>query len=128
MVLLNNDLSAGVPDILKNLEQTVLPPLYAGWTTRRKSQHFAAYDKVAQEFADLIGIDPWLIDPLFGVCGKIDFHERAGEECLASNVAFLLDRIKAITVTMTFIRVFMSHLLFNFNGFLLPRTKPSPAP
>ena len=33
VVLLNNDLSAGVPDILKNLEQTILPPLSAGWTT-----------------------------------------------------------------------------------------------
>ena len=38
VVLLNNDLSAGVPDILKNLEQNVMPPLEAGWQTRRKSQ------------------------------------------------------------------------------------------
>ena len=43
----------------------------------------------------MLGIDPWLIDPLFGVCGKINFQERAGEECLASNVSFLLDKIKA---------------------------------
>ncbi len=42
VILLNNDLSAGVPEVLQNLEQSVLPPLQAGWTTRRKSQHFAA--------------------------------------------------------------------------------------
>src|SRR5258705_3727031 len=36
-VLLNNDLSAGIPDILKNLQQPVLPPLHAGWITRRQS-------------------------------------------------------------------------------------------
>jgi len=41
----------------------------------------------------MIGIDPWLVDPYFGVCGEIDFHERAGEECLAANVGALLDRI-----------------------------------
>jgi len=35
VVLLNNDLSAGVPDMLKDLEQTTLPPLAAGWTTRQ---------------------------------------------------------------------------------------------
>src|SRR5512135_2720016 len=35
VVLLNNDLSGGVPDILKGLEQTVLPPLEAGWYRRR---------------------------------------------------------------------------------------------
>ena len=43
----------------------------------------------------MLGIDPWLIDPYFGVCGMIDFQDRAGEECLASNVATLLERIRA---------------------------------
>jgi glutamate--cysteine ligase len=81
VVLLNNDLSAGVPDILKNLEQTLLPPLNAGWTTRSKSKHFAAYDKVAAEFAQLIKIDQWLINPYFAHCGGIDFRQRIGEEC-----------------------------------------------
>src|SRR3990167_3391168 len=38
VVLLNNDLPGGVPNILKNLEQEVSPPLSAGWYTRRKSQ------------------------------------------------------------------------------------------
>ncbi len=95
VVLLNNDLSAGVPDILKNLEQNVLPPIEAGWTTRRKSQHFAAYDRVADEFAKLIGIDPWLINPYFAVCGQIDFHARTGEDCLASQVDTVLHRMRA---------------------------------
>src|SRR5690606_39577998 len=43
-ILLNNDLSGGIPDILRNLEQTTIPPLHAGWATRRKSWHFSAYD------------------------------------------------------------------------------------
>jgi len=95
VVLLNNDLSAGVPDILKNLEQTVLPPLNAGWTTRRKSRHFAAYDKIAAEFAELIGIDPWLINPYFAHCGEIDFQAQTGEDCLVSKVDFVLQQIRA---------------------------------
>ncbi|HEU0282306.1 MAG TPA: glutamate--cysteine ligase, partial [Gallionella sp.] len=74
VVLLNNDLSGGVPDILKNLEQEVYPPLLAGWHTRRKSQHFAAYDRVAGEFAKMLGIDPWLINPYFAVCHRVNFH------------------------------------------------------
>ncbi|MDA8384037.1 MAG: glutamate--cysteine ligase [Betaproteobacteria bacterium] len=89
-VILNNDLSAGVPDLLKELEQTVLPPLHAGWSTRRKSLHFKAYAEVAQSFAQLIGIDPWLINPNFYHCGRIDFQARAGEECLANFVDRLL--------------------------------------
>ncbi|PIY05129.1 MAG: glutamate--cysteine ligase, partial [Gallionellales bacterium CG_4_10_14_3_um_filter_54_96] len=70
VVLLNNDLSGGVPEILKNLEQAIFPPLSAGWYTRRKSQHFAAYDRVANEFAQLLDIDPWLINPYFATCSQ----------------------------------------------------------
>ncbi|MFM1922286.1 MAG: hypothetical protein RL019_126, partial [Pseudomonadota bacterium] len=48
-VLINNDLSAGTPAVLQNLhEQFVLPPLHAGWSVRRKSTHFAAYEEVAK--------------------------------------------------------------------------------
>ncbi len=94
VVLLNNDLSAGVPDILKNLEQNVLPPIEAGWTTRRKSQHFAAYDRVAAEFAKLLNIDPWLINPYFAVCGQVDFQARTGEECLALQVDTVLQQMR----------------------------------
>ncbi len=92
IVLLNNDLSAGIPDVLKNIEQAVLPPLHAGWATRRKSNHFSAYNEVAEEFSKLIGIDPWLINPYFETCVKVDFHERVGEECLVSHVEAILEK------------------------------------
>lgn len=93
-ILLNNDLSAGIPDILKNLEQNLIPPLYAGWSTRRKSQHFAAYDKVVGNFAQLLNIDPWLVNPYFDTCGKVDFQARDGEECLAKKVEEMLGKIR----------------------------------
>ncbi len=95
VVLLNNDLSAGAPDILKNLEQTVLPPLEAGWYVRRKSQHFAAYQQVAKQFAQILSIDPWLIDPYFAVCNQVNFQEKVGEECLAAQVDIVLQQIRA---------------------------------
>ena len=94
VILLNNDLSAGVPEVLQNLEQSVLPPLQAGWTTRRKSQHFAAYDRVANEFAQIIGIDPWLINPYFARCGEVDFQAQTGEECLVAQVDSVLQKIR----------------------------------
>ncbi|GAB2898095.1 glutamate--cysteine ligase [Uliginosibacterium flavum] len=94
-ILLNNDLSAGAPPILQGLdEQWLLPPIHAGWATRRKSIHFAAYDKVAKDFARLLNIDPWLINPYFGSCGEINFHERTGEDCLAMQVDGLLTMIR----------------------------------
>lgn len=94
-VLLNNDLSGGIPPILQNLEQNLIPPLHAGWSTRRKSQHFEAYNRVVDEFSKLLGIDPWILNPYFDTCGEIDFHARTGEECLAQKVDELLTKIKA---------------------------------
>ncbi len=92
-ILLNNDLSSGVPALLQDLDQFVIPPLHAGWATRRKSNHFAAYNRVAEDFAKLLHIDPWLINPFFAQCGQIDFHERQGEECLAAHVDDMLQDI-----------------------------------
>ena len=94
VVLLNNDLSGGVPDILKNLEQEIYPPLSVGWYQRRKSQHFANYDKVASEFAQLINIDPWLINPYFDTCNQVNFQERIGLECLAEKVDATLSKMR----------------------------------
>lgn len=93
-ILLNNDLSGGIPDILKNLEQDLIPPLHAGWHVRRKSQHFEAYNRVVTEFSNLLSIDEWLLNPYFETCGEIDFHTRTGEECLATKVEELLAKIK----------------------------------
>jgi glutamate--cysteine ligase len=96
-ILLNNDLSAGIPELLKDLDtsQTLLPPLHAGWAVRRKSNHFQAYEELAVVFARLIGIDPWLINPYFSFCSEINFHDRLGEDCLASHVERLLEQITA---------------------------------
>lgn len=85
-VLLNNDLSAGRPAILENIEQTLLPPLDLGWATRYKTQHFNHYSDVAKSFAELIDIDPWLITPESVQCGPIDFKQRIGLENLADTV------------------------------------------
>lgn len=94
-VLLNNDLSGGIPDILQNIEQNLIPPLHAGWATRRKSQHFDAYNRVASEFAQMLEIDEWLLNPYFETCGEIDFLARTGEDCLAAKVDTLLTKIRA---------------------------------
>lgn len=93
-VLLNNDLSGGEPEILQNIEQSLIPPLHAGWSSRRKTTHFSAYDEVAASFAEMLGIDPWLINPYFSSCGEIDFKAREGEECLALRVDEMLMRLR----------------------------------
>ncbi|MFZ3126655.1 MAG: glutamate--cysteine ligase, partial [Rhodoferax sp.] len=94
-ILLNNDLSAGVPGILEDLhQQYLLPPLHAGWSTRRKSTHFKCYEEVSKRFGKLIGVDHWLINPLFDHCSGVDFSSEAGVQDLASRVDTLLGKIR----------------------------------
>jgi glutamate--cysteine ligase len=93
-ILLNNDLSGGIPDVLKHLEQNLIPPLHAGWHTRRKTNHFSAYNQVIADFASMLDIDEWLLNPYFESCEGIDFNARTGEECLAMKVDALLKKIK----------------------------------
>ena len=94
-ILLNTDLSAGVPGILEDLnEQYLLPPLHASWTTRRKSTHFKCYEEVSKRFGKLIGVDPWLINPLFDKCGSVDLDTEAGMQTLATHVDALLGKVR----------------------------------
>jgi glutamate--cysteine ligase len=90
LIVLNNDMSGGRPDILENISQFITPSLNLGWSSRLKSVHFGHYKTIASEFSEQIGIDSWLIDPLFRNCGEINFMKREGNTCLQSNVDALL--------------------------------------
>jgi len=94
-ILLNNDLVAGVPGILEDLnEQYLLPPLHASWSTRRRSTHFKTYEDVTKRFGKLIGVDPWLINPMFDRCGGIDLSTADGLEALTARVDTMLAKVK----------------------------------
>ena len=93
-ILLNNDLSGGIPRVLENLnEQYLLPPLHAGWAVRRKSNHFACYDDVIKRFAKVVDVDPWMLNPYFVKVNDVDFQERIGEERLADAIDAVLKKV-----------------------------------
>ena len=94
-ILLNNDLSSGVPGIVEELyEQYLLPPLHAGWSVRRKSRHFQSYEEVSKRFGKLLGIDHWLINPMFTHCEGLDFNDGTGMDGLSAQVDMLLTKIR----------------------------------
>ncbi|MBP8224623.1 MAG: glutamate--cysteine ligase [Giesbergeria sp.] len=94
-ILLNNDLSAGAPGILEDLhQQYLLPPLHAGWTVRRKSSHFRSYEEVAKRFGKVLGIDPWLINPLFGKCSEVDYATQQGLDAVQVQVEVVLSKVR----------------------------------
>ncbi|RMG29920.1 MAG: glutamate--cysteine ligase [Gammaproteobacteria bacterium] len=94
VIVLNNDLINGVPAILEDIEQMMFPPPALGWAHRLKSGHFSHYHEVACEFARLVDLDPWLINPLFRNCGELDLRDAEGKRCLEENVDKLLTDIR----------------------------------
>lgn len=94
LLLLNNDLSSGVPEILQGIQQPVRPTHKLGWATRLKSNHFQFYSEVAAEFAALLDIDPWLIAPYFSSLDGVDFMAQEGLDKLAYEVDAILSLVR----------------------------------
>lgn len=95
MIILNNDLTSGLPEVLRGVAQPIAPRPSQGWHRRRKSIHFDAYDKLAREFADAFQIDPWLISSESHKCGRVNFGEKQGLECVAMGVEKVLHKVRA---------------------------------
>lgn len=92
-ILLNNDLSEKIPDILRNLDQKIMPPIELSWACRLKSEHFRFYEQVSQEFSEHFSFDPWLITPWFDQCPEVNFMKKEGEQCLVKRADALMKRI-----------------------------------
>lgn len=98
-IMLNNDLSTGVPDILQGISQRIRPTPKLGWSSRLKSSHFQFFDEVAREFAQLVDVDPWSINPYFDALDGVDFMAQEGIGKLADAVDALLSQIRDKYVT-----------------------------
>lgn len=94
VVLVNNDLSSGAPEILQDIEPCVIPPVGMGWYRRRKTHHFDTYAEVARRFSQHFGLDDWLISGVFYKCGSINFKEKTGLECTALGVEKVLHKVR----------------------------------
>ncbi len=95
IILLNNDMTGSLPEILEHTAQPVLPPPQLGWHTRRKSTHFRIYEDVVEEFAAVLEIDPWLLSAFSNRCGMVNFKERTGIDCVAQEAEKMLHGLRA---------------------------------
>ncbi|MBS0236651.1 MAG: glutamate--cysteine ligase [Proteobacteria bacterium] len=93
LVLLNNDLSAGIPAILKYIAQPIVPHPQLGWHQRSKYQHSLKYAAIAQNCAKELGFDPWLIMPDIDYCANLNFKDPSSLYKLAEKVDSMIYRI-----------------------------------
>lgn len=94
VLLANNDFSTGVPRLLEEVEQPLVPPGEMGWHRRRKSQHFLLHHKLVEEFCSIIDWDPWRLTPVTDYVDGLDFQARQGLDRLAEVVERVLVPVK----------------------------------
>lgn len=95
VVILNNDLSGGTPEILDRLDQPITPPPAMGWHRRRKSQHFRVVNELARQLGVVAGFDPWLMSAEYERVDGVDFKGRVGLDEAAAAVDGVLSRVQA---------------------------------
>ena len=95
LVLLNNDFSSGYPKIFDGITQPILPSHILGWHSRKKSEHFKYYNELAGELAEILEIDPWLIQIDTEEVSPVNFGEDEGTEMVAEAVDRVLKRTQA---------------------------------
>lgn len=94
LIVVNNDLTGGAPEMLNDIAQPVVPPPGFGWYQRRKTSHFDSYNDIARSFCREFDIDPWLITTVFHKCGVLNFKEQKGVDCVAIGVDKVIHAVK----------------------------------
>ncbi len=75
LIILNNDLTSGIPDVLKHSHTPIYPSIQAGWHSRSKSHHFELANKLLLDFANILDLDPWYFSCFFRTAEKIDVND-----------------------------------------------------
>ena len=94
MIIMNNDLSAGIPEELKQIKIPIFPSIHAGWHARLKSEHFRHANALLKEFAGIIGLDPWQFSCLYEVVDHADINNEPDRQRLHAAAVKLFEDIQ----------------------------------
>ncbi|MDP8265389.1 MAG: glutamate--cysteine ligase [Candidatus Aceula meridiana] len=94
LIILNNDLTTGIPDVLKQAGVPIYPSLQAGWHSRLKSHHFRHNYEFVKEFAQLIDVDPWLLSCLDTTIADVNINEESDRHMVMDAASDLFKRIQ----------------------------------
>ncbi len=94
LIIMNNDLTTGIPDILKQSNIPIYPSVQAGWHSRQKSHHFEHTQELINEFAQIVGIDEWLFSTQFSLAKDVDINEEKDRARLMDSASELFENIR----------------------------------
>lgn len=95
LLISNNDFSQEHREWISGITTPINPPQELGWFQRKKSDHFIHYNRLAKEFAEVIGLDPWEFEVKTELFSGLDINNAEIRESLAGRVDQMLKHIKA---------------------------------
>ena len=94
LIIMNNDLTTGIPETLKNSKIPIYPSIQAGWHSRHKSHHFKHTQDLIAECTAILEIDPWIFSCLYTSVDHVDINMDSDRARLAEAANGLLEQIK----------------------------------
>ena len=94
LIIMNNDLTSGIPEPLRNSKVPIYPSIQAGWHSRLKSYHFDHTRDLLVELAKILGVDPWLFSCLHNVVEDVDINSEEDRQKLKDSADDLFKRIQ----------------------------------
>lgn len=93
-LLLNHDLSGGIPKSIQNVSLPTFPSTTLGWYRRRKSMHFDIIDSLLRQLQQKFSFfDPWYFSMKSSTIQDIVFDREADQQKLADLASDLLKRL-----------------------------------
>ncbi len=94
LIIMNNDLIGGIPEILNRSKVPIYPSIQAGWHSRHKSHHFSHANNLMRDFAKIIDLDPWIFSCLYTVVDNVDINLEDDRKRLLHSAEALFTQIE----------------------------------
>ena len=90
LIISNNDFSESNEDWAQQVRAAMNPPRELGWYQRKKSRYFKHYNQLVNEFSEIIGVDPFLMNIQTEEFAHFDISSEDSKKLLATRVDALL--------------------------------------
>lgn len=94
LIISNNDFSEEYAEWAEGLKTPMNPPHELGWYRRKKFDFFKAYNQLAEEFAKVIGIDPWHLHIDTELYSHFDVTSDESRDHLADKVDEVIAKLR----------------------------------
>ena len=95
LIILNNDLTTGIPDALKATDIPIYPSAQAGWHSRSKHSHFKHTEDLIKEFAQMVDMDPWLFSCRYNLVDGVNINADGDRVKLMDAASDLFKQVTA---------------------------------